>query len=367
LGAVYGVELARELVALPDSARAEVQVEGFVSPPSVNRSNRKHLTFFVNGRWVQDSSLTAAVIQAYHGLLMVGRYPLAVLFIELPNAQVDVNVHPTKSEIRFRDQQLVFTVVQRSVRAVLLGQSPPPVELDSRWGSAPRHFSQAMISPDWQAAHGILDEGQASDDLEAQPRLARGDVPLLRPVGQVGAAYLVAEGPDGIYLIDQHAAHERILFEALMAAHERREIESQSLLEPEVMEFTPSEAAIIAEHLEVMRELGFGVEPFGGKSYMLRSMPALLTNLTPGRALRTVVEDFEEDEAPLEADTEARIAARVCKRSAVKAGQVLSTSEQRQLLRDLEACSTPRTCPHGRPTMIHLSVQSLEKQFGRRG
>jgi DNA mismatch repair protein MutL len=152
-----------------------------------------------------------------------------------------------------------------------------------------------------------------------------------------------------------------------MEAHTQGEIKSQTLLEPVAIEFAPTQAAILEDNLEVMKRLGFEIEPFGKRTYRLRSLPDLLTDVVPEQALRSVVEDFEEDETPLMSETEARLAARVCKRAAVKAGQVLSLAEQQQLLRDLEACQSPRTCPHGRPTMIHLSVEALEKQFGRRG
>jgi DNA mismatch repair protein MutL len=201
--------------------------------------------------------------------------------------------------------------------------------------------------------------------LPAEPRNA--DMPLLRAVGQVGTAYLVAEGPDGLYLIDQHAAHERVLFERFMRAQREGKLESQRLLAPVVVELGAAAASVLEERLPLLAELGFEVEPFGPGSFQVRAIPSLLDRLSPERALHTVVEDFEEDETPLAAEAEALIAARVCKRAAVRAGTVLSLEEQRQLVRDLEACASPRTCPHGRPTMIHLSVESLERQFGRKG
>ncbi len=192
-------------------------------------------------------------------------------------------------------------------------------------------------------------------------------MPLLRSIGQVGTAYLVAEGPDGLYLIDQHAAHERVLFEQMMKGWREGALESQALLEAETVEFNASEAALLEDKLPALAELGFDIETFGRSAYRVRAVPSMLKHLSPQRALRTVVEDFEGDEAPLAGEAEALIAARVCKRAAIKAGQVLSLEEQRQLVRDLEACESPRTCPHGRPTMIHLSVEALERQFGRRG
>jgi DNA mismatch repair protein MutL len=191
-------------------------------------------------------------------------------------------------------------------------------------------------------------------------------VPLLRLVGQIAATYLVAEGPDGLYLVDQHAAHERILFERFMAQKDDR-IPSQTLLEPVAVDFPPQAGRLIGEQLPLLEQLGFQVELFGSNTYLIRAIPDLLQGSDPTSALRVLVEDFEEDETPLEAEVEAKIIARVCKRSAIKAGQVLSIEEQRALLKDLEACQSPRTCPHGRPTMIYLSVDLLERQFGRKG
>ena len=367
LASIYGLEVARQLIALPEVDESPVGVTGFVSPPDVHRSNRREVTLLVNGRLIQDPSLAAAVLQAYHGLLMVGRYPMAVLLIRVPPETVDVNVHPAKSEVRFREPERIFAVVQRVVRSTLLGQGVgTPFRPAPAWGLPTGSADPRMISPDWGFAGGGAPADAHSPDRPASPLLPDG-LPLLRSVGQVGAAYLVAEGPDGIYLVDQHAAHERVLFEALMAARSTGPVESQGLLDPVTVEFPPWQAGILEEQIEVLRGLGLDVEPFGGGSFRIRALPLVLAGTDPQATLRAVVEDFEEDEAPLAQETEARLAARVCKRAAVKAGQVLSLAEQAKLLRDLEACRSPRTCPHGRPTMIHLSVETLERQFGRRG
>ena len=165
---------------------------------------------------------------------------------------------------------------------------------------------------------------------------------------------------------DQHAAHERILFERFLSQTDS-EIPSQNLLEPVIVELSPESATLLEEQLPIMGKLGFQIESFGPNSYKIRAMPALLLGSDPESALRVVVEDFEEDETPLKEEIESRLIARVCKRAAVKAGQILSVDEQRALLADLEACQSPRTCPHGRPTMIHLSIDLLERQFGRKG
>jgi DNA mismatch repair protein MutL len=367
LAAIFGLEIAREMIALPPTEASAARVSGFLSPPSVQRSNRREMTFFVNGRWVQDASLSAAVVQAYQGLLMVGRYPVAVILIEVPPGAVDVNVHPAKAEVRFREPDKIFSLLQRVVRATLLGQAPAAEpEAGWGWGGWGQQPAGRTISPDWQAGH-FPAASEAEPPMTAQAPWPVGGLPLLRAVGQVGAAYLVAEGPDGLYLVDQHAAHERVLFEGLMAERERGKPPSQSLLEAATVHLPPWQSGVLEENLSSLEGLGFEIEPFGGGAYRLRAMPAMLKGLAPEAALRVVVDDFEEDETPLEGEVIRRIAGRVCKRAAVKSGQVLSLAEQEKLLRDLEACQSPRTCPHGRPTMIHLSVETLERQFGRRG
>ena len=169
-----------------------------------------------------------------------------------------------------------------------------------------------------------------------------------------------------MYLIDQHAAHERVLFERFME-EKGSDIASQALLQPAVVEFSAADARLISDQLPILTEIGFQVEAFGLNTFLVRSIPQILTGIEPAAALRVLVEDFEEDERPLQAEQEAMIIARICKRAAVKAGKSLSVAEQQALLKDLEDCQAPRTCPHGRPTMIHLSVDLLERQFGRRG
>ncbi len=365
LAVLYGPDVARQMLEVI-TADGDLRLSGFVSPTSLTRSNRQGITFFVNGRWVQDPALTSALIQAYHTLLMVGRYPLAVLFLEMPPEAVDVNVHPAKAEVRFRDHDTVFRAVQRGVRRALLAYTPIP-DADtltaSGWKTPPVTWSgrdQAAAPPE------TLPSLEQPQPTPSQAPLPGGQVPLLRLLGQVGATYLVAEGPDGLYLIDQHAAHERVLFEQFMAQRNGH-IPSQRLLQPVSVTLSSTDAALLEPQLPALVHLGFEIEPFGPNTFRIRAVPTLLAHMDPAAALRVLLEDFEEDETPLQNEVEARIIARVCKRAAVKAGQILSPEEQERLLRDLETCQSPRTCPHGRPTMIHLSVDLLERQFGRKG
>ena len=370
LAALYGVDIARQMLeVLADYEN--INVTGFISPISLTRSNRREITFFVNGRWIQDAALSSALMRAYHTMLMVGRYPIAALFLDLPPQMVDVNVHPAKAEVRFRDKNQVFSGVQRAVRRALLAYTPVP-ELSEHLNWPGQRGASTQFDPlDW----GLLNEGQSevASETEAtfqpstfQPSNLVKGVPILRLVGQVASAYLVAEGPDGLYLVDQHAAHERVLFERFMAQRDET-TPAQTLLEPVPVEFSPAGARLLAEQLPTLRQLGFEVEEFGSNTFLVRAIPALLAGTDPRDALRVLVEEFEEDETPLGNEIEARVIARVCKRAAVKAGNSLSPEEQKALLRDLEACQAPRTCPHGRPTMIHLSVDLLERQFGRKG
>lgn len=375
LGAIYGIEYARQMMEVSYTDR-DIQVEGFTSPISLTRSNRREMTFFVNGRWVQDTSLSAALFQAYHTYLMVGRYPIAALFIHLPPEEVDVNVHPTKAEVRFRAPDQVFSVIQRAVRKSILFSNPvQSVVPPGTWQAALPE--QEQFTPtrflDENPTNAVLSDTPVSPNegmsqiLQVQtPVRPVGIMPLLRLVGQVGATYIVAEGPDGLYLIDQHAAHERVLYEKYIQLRGQPML-AQALLEPVAVHLPQGQANLLLGQLSVINQMGFEVELFGSGSFLVRAVPAIFSHLSPSAAMQVLVEDFEEDESPFQTEMEAKLVARICKRAAVKGGQSLSVEEQRQLLDDLEKCSSPRTCPHGRPTMIHLSVDLLERQFGRRG
>ena len=383
LAALYGVDVAKQMLEVMAQEEG-LSLTGFISPTSLTRSNRKEITFFVNGRWVQEFSLTTALLQAYHTLLMVGRYPLTALFLEVAPEDVDVNVHPTKAEVRFKSLDKIFSFVQRSTRKALMAYTPVASVSPQMWGSRSEQVERREVGIDWSIGHSndqlMADSGQfpnaeggsqnAEETVNGQSSTVNpsfASVPLLRLIGQIGSTYIVAEGPDGLYLIDQHAAHERVLFEKLMAQHDKKSIPSQALLTPEVVTLPPQSAKALMPQLPFLNHFGFEVEEFGTNTFQVRAMPVLFAGGDPSFALRALVEDFEEDEAPLQAEVEAKLAARVCKRLAVKGGQTLTSEEQRALLNDLEACVSPRTCPHGRPTMIHLSVDSLERQFGRKG
>ena len=397
--AVYGPETVRQLITIAageDTARP-VRVRGYVSDPALNWANRNHIQLFVNGRAVRDNRLNFAVVQAYHTLLPVGRYPLGLLFLDLSPEDVDVNVHPAKVEVRFRDEGMMFSAVQREVRAALLGTTAGRAAggqwsaVGDGWstgggwrssggdrpGFAPRDDDNrpaAQLDIPWQlrgpapeTAEGEPGRADAPGETSAAPASFAGGtrLPIMRVVGQVGAAYIIAEGPEGLYLIDQHAAHERVLYEQLLAQWRQRRGVSQGVVAPATGYLSPSQADLVEEHAALLAGLGFDIEPFGPGAFQVRAVPALLGRSDPAAALLAVVGDLENEASPLQSQLEALVIKRVCKSAAVKAGQTLSREEMEALIAQLEACQTPHTCPHGRPTLIHLSAAQLARQFGR--
>lgn len=387
--AAYGPDTARQLIEVSpsesspahgDGQRYKIDVAGYVSDPGLTWSGRNHIQLFVNGRTIRDTRLTFAVVQAYHTLLPVGRFPLALLFIELPPQEVDVNVHPTKVEVRFRDEGAVFGAVQRAVRAALMETSP--VRGASGWslglpsaagwgGFRPQAGSGELPSTQldipWQL-RGPEPERAGSEAVTNSPSLpgtTSTRLPIMRVIGQVGAAYIIAEGPDGLYLIDQHAAHERILYEQFLAQRQGQRVASQGLVAPATVYLSPSQSHLVEEQLELLTSLGFEIELFGPNAFRIRSVPAILSRADPAAALAAVIADLENEVTPLKSETEALIIKRVCKTAAVKAGQTLTPQEMEAMILQLESCDVPHTCPHGRPTLIHLSAALLARQFGR--
>ncbi len=398
----------REVSFMPDAApssagtRGEVRVGGYVSLPSLTRASRAQIDLFVNRRYVEDRALTHAVVQAYHTLLPGGRYPLAALFVELEAAEVDVNVHPRKTEVRFADARSVFSAVQRAVRqAVVEGAGVPDLPsgrdsspalagedmsgwaarrqsiLDAGSGRQPvipvdMPFTRAPETDPLQNIAGTQSEGGGTEAFAGDEQAAPADpdqgLPPLRVVGQAGAMYVVAEGPEGLYLIDQHAAHERILYEKFLAQREQGGgpvAARQGLLEPITLHVGDVRAGLVAQHLSELNAVGFSVEHFGGDTFLVRAVPSALSHQDCERVLDEIVQGLAENRDLVGEELEARLVKMVCKRASIKAGQILSDIEMKELVRQLEQCAAPRTCPHGRPTMLQLRAGELERAFKR--
>jgi DNA mismatch repair protein MutL len=357
---VYGAALASKMLTVVEESEVwqgsqnhlGIKVTGMVGAPELARAGRDLLSFFVNRRWVNHRLLSYAVEEAYSGLLMTGRHPVAVIDISLPPGEVDVNIHPAKSEVKFRSDADVFRAVQRAVRRSLVAQIPVPriEEVVAPYGAVPLETQK------------LGSETVDSATLrEAAPRLMT-SLPVLRVVGQVMNRYIVTEGPEGLYLIDQHAAHERVRYDKVKRQHESKKPEVQGLLEPVTFEVTPRQDAMMRSCLEILAELGFHLEPFGERTYLVRAVPALVAGDDWSRMLREMLDALSNEEKN---KWEERIIASIACHGAIKSGQVLSDEEMRALVRQLEQTANPHTCPHGRPTVMRLSAAQLESEFGR--
>ncbi|MFC1915818.1 DNA mismatch repair endonuclease MutL [Chloroflexota bacterium] len=358
---VYGVEAARNMLEIKEgewgNEATSVKVTGMIGSPAVSRSGRGYLSFFINRRWVNSRLLAWAVEEAYHGLLSVGKHPVAVLNLSVPLAAVDVNIHPTKSEVKFQNERQVFVAVQKAVRQTLVEQMPVPgiEEVATAYASPPGRGQVLWTSPP-------VSSRSTSSPLEAPQTLVT-SLPVLRVLGQIMNSYIIAEGPDGLYIIDQHAAHERIMFEKIRQQRLRQEVDIQGLLEPLTFEVSPRQAAVLKSRCPDLAEFGFAIEPFGDRTYLVRAVPHLLSNTDWPGMLRELLDAFSGES---DVDWTEKIAIGIaCRSGAVKAGQVLTDDEMRELVRQLEQTATPHTCPHGRPTIIHLSSGQLRREFGR--
>ncbi len=369
---VLGLDVARAMTALPLTSGRAVDggvppsVSGYIGAPSLHRGSRDQLLLFVNGRWVQDRALAYAVEEAYRSLLPSGRHPVAVIDLRVDPGDVDVNIHPTKREVRFRHGQDLFGLVQRAVRRTLVEHVPLPRVEGVRGDVVPVPEGR----PPALHAGRERDVGPAQLGLElmrplvgSEPAAAR-RLPPLRVIGQVAQTYILAEGPDGLYLIDQHAAHERILYEELLALREAMAVPMQTLLEPRPVELTRYQAGILQERQEVVSKLGFDIAPFGGTTFLVRAVPAAFPEREIVNFLAELLQPAPSRE--VERDWADRALVTVVCHAAVRAGQTLAEDEMKDLIRQLEATSLPYTCPHGRPTLVQMTLAQLEREFGRR-
>jgi len=368
---LYGLDIAEQLIEIPPFTEEGITVSGQISAPSLHRANRRDILLFVNRRWIQDTALSYAIGEAYRTLLPQGRHPLVVLSLTLPPEDVDVNIHPTKQEVRFRRQREVFTAVQRAVRTALMRQYPVPVAQVP----GPSAASRLRAGQDWRALFPAQAQLPVSPE-EAGRRLPlamplpveepqpSGRLPMLRVVGQIAQTYIVAEGPGGMYLIDQHAAHERIRYEELRAQRASQGVASQELLDPVTIELSPQQAVLLEENLETLLAYGFEILPFGGSTFLVKRVPAGLAAGDVSTALGEMLDAALEGKEGFSWEDQALIT--LSCHTAVRAGKALSPEEMRDLVRQLERTALPHTCPHGRPTLVHFSQAQLERQFDRR-
>jgi len=335
---IWGREVADELIPVSWEA-ADLRIHGLISRPTLGRASRAFQHFYVNGRPVRSGLLAVALERPYAGRLPAGRYPLAILHIELPPGFVDVNVHPQKAEVRFSQERSVYWGVSRAVEAALAGFPRPE-------GGAP-----AWPFP-WE-------ETPTAGRL-AEPSGEYGRPARWRALGQLLQSYILAQSEEGLIVVDQHAAHEQVIFERLWAGSP-----STPLPTPAVLSFSAREAEQLEAELEALRSLGVDIEPFGGTAFVVRALPAPLAGRPVGALLEAVLEEIRALRRG-GGDPRERIAMRLACAAAVKAGDGLSPEEMQALLDALLETWSPSTCPHGRPAWFLLSREEIERRFLRR-
>ena len=392
---LYGNELLEKLLPLNGVGSSQVRIGGLIGQAGLSRQTRAQQLVFVNGRAIESPLITTAVREGYHTALMKGQYPVTFLFLELDPGAVDVNVHPAKREVRFRDPNGVREAVVRCIQATLArGRADwqkkfraPPAQVSAQptvdlilrpQVSVPevshRELPQFPTAEIVGLAHRLpvppADSARSEPDwpsLAQQKRVERAATPQFQIIGVLNKLYVLMENADGLVLVDQHAAHERILFEELRRRMEEQGVPSQKLLITQTFELLPRDADWIEQNMSILQKMGIGIESFGPDTFKIDSLPGFL-NVTDGaQFMRKVIDDLKsasDRSSPLRLG-EDMIAKSVC-RHAVKANDPLRYLEVEKLIQDLLECDLPYCCPHGRPTMIQISNAELEKKFGRK-
>jgi DNA mismatch repair protein MutL len=404
---LYGVDLLQRLVEVDGVASRKFTISGFIGQAGLSRQSRSQQLVFVNGRAIESSFITGAIREGYHTALMKGQYPVTFLFVELDPGAVDVNVHPAKREVRFRDPNGVRDVLVRCIQQTLGSvraewqekfQAPAGGRPAAAGSAAPNlNLRSETISPEpthRELPHLGAIAGVAATGLARAPEIAPQAPSLaerrigpasvgssLQPqqrdpqpaqqqfeiIGVLGKLYVLMENANGLVLVDQHAAHERVLFEELRRRMEQQGVPTQKLLLPQTLEVPPRDTDWIESNLPVLQRMGIGIESFGANTFKIDSLPPFLNFSDREQFMRKVIDDLKN--AGNNASTmrlgEEMIAKTVC-RHAVKANDPLRYPEVEKLIRDLLDCDLPYCCPHGRPTMIQISLAELEKKFGRK-
>jgi DNA mismatch repair protein MutL len=387
---LLGPALLKELVQV-DSAADGRRLHGLISRPETTRSTTGSMFTFINGRYIRDRVVHHALREGYRNLIMKGRHPMAVLFLEMEPSQVDVNVHPTKHEVRFREQAAVHDFIAGAIRDTLRPSSwvrggsslqgpdsgaPKGERAEVRQSAFPAPFISRETGS--EPAAGVQEELTGYRPAEARPGSAMPIPP--RPeqeyqtgffggttiIGQYRDSYIICQSGDDLLLIDQHAAHERIAFEKLRTQYRASGVERQMLMFPLVLEFDFREGAVVAEHLELLQRLGFEIEPFGGNAFAVKAVPHLFTGGETERLIRDVVGELATigKSSLIEQALDGLLMLMACHR-VVRANQVLSTAEIRALLVELDKVPFNAQCPHGRPVMQRLTLADVERMFKR--
>ncbi len=358
-------------LSVSNLSASDLSINGYASAPEISRHNRSGLTLLVNRRWIYDRSLHYAIDQAYHGLLPERRYPIAVINIALPPQRVDVNSHPAKSEVRFRQQPNLFSAVQRAVRDALIAHAPAQ-PVSRRMTPAAADFPAAPAAGAALSAPGAGPAAPPPEHLQLPSALPSEIIPLrqtlesLRVVGQIRQTYIVAEGDGGMFLIDQHAAHECIVYDRIRKQWANRERIAQPLLAPAPAELTYAQHDTLQQYAALLTAAGYDLEPFGGSAWLLRAVPPQLAAASsdPVQSFLELLDAVALEQVVME--REDALAATLACHSSVRAGKTLAYAEMTALVSQLRETPQPHRCPHGRPTVIHFTEYQLEREFGRR-
>jgi len=372
---VMGGDVSDHLVHVSDS-RDGSKITGYVSRPSSTRRDRRAQMFFVNGRFVKSRLLSDIVHNSYRSMLERGRYPSAVLFLDVPQSELDVNVHPTKLQIKFEDERSVRDVISGAIEKKFdeikqekraAGPDPAVREETRETGARAPVFAEEEVQTEFSydlPRTSVRSDTYLDKLAHASPAI-RASYRTDEDIFQVGDCYIVQIRSGEITITDQHAAHERILYEFFSKASDSSPVEVQNLLFPVRVELSASEAVIMSKVIENFRMIGFHIEPFGDRSYVVQAAPAILKD----RDVRTVIYDILADlasAAPAKITQVDELVKLASCRAAIKAGDPLNAEEMFSLLGQLHRCELPFTCPHGRPTVISITVRELEKMFRRK-
>jgi DNA mismatch repair protein MutL len=369
---IYGSELSGNLMEF-SGGRDSVGVRGMIARPSYTRADRTYQDFYVNGRPVKNASLTHALYQAFAELLMRDRHPVGFIFIDLDPALVDVNVHPAKAEVRFRNQSQLHDLVRDVIREGLRGAGRSFLQ------SSAEGVREAVTDYISNAEFGMRKESPLTPALSPEGRGSfshplplgertevRGNSALLFPLAQVHDSFIVAQSNDGMALIDQHAAHERVLFEKLQDQYAGGNIPVQNLLIPVQVELGPSEKELLSEYLPELNGFGFIIENFGGNAFMIKAVPALMTGGDYKGLLLDITDELKiiGTSGKMDAFRDEVLSVMAC-HPAIKVHRRLSVPEMERLITDLFSCRMPHSCPHGRPTVVRFSMEEIKKMFKR--
>src|SRR6202140_3947646 len=375
---LHGNELLDRLLPVNGAGLDKIEISGLIGRAGLSRQTRAQQLVFVNGRAVESPVITAALREGYHTALMKGQFPVSFLFLNLDPASVDVNVHPAKREVRFRDPTAVREAVVNSIRRTLEGgrsdwqekfhapAAPPRLTIGTTAKIPEAPASEfAVVGQALRLPTPRIDS--ASEALALQRHADRPVPRQFQIIGILNKLYVLMENADGLVLVDQHAAHERILFEELRRRMEEQGVPSQKLLITQTFELPPRDADWIEQNMSILQKMGIGIEGFGPNTFKIDSLPAFLTTSDPVSFMQRVIDDLKSASNSSSALRlgEEMIAMTVC-RHAVKANDPLRYLEVEKLIQDLLECDLPYCCPHGRPTMIQISLAELEKKFGRK-